>query len=347
MRKLSWTICMSLLATVATAVHADAQQRDVEEVEIRVVDIDDGQGKKTEQKVERKVRVSVDAGELPSHWIGVMGSPVDGLLKKHLKLDSGVVVEWVSEKSPAEKAGLQVDDIIVSVNGKPVNDIKAVAAQVAKSKDAPLKVVVLRGGDDQRIEVKPEKRPADISAPGAGALGEVELENLHKWIENEKIGESKIPGTVILRLMPGGIVDGDAAKILQGLRKADGEVKGKSISIAITENNGEKKITVTQDGKTTTVNGDNLDELPEDIREHVKKLLDRPKADLSGVIEKVLPGARVEVRKRDAASDNGEERQIRLRQMKRADDEVAKQLKQIQQQLEALRKQVDELREKE
>jgi len=64
-----------------------------------------------------------------------------------LGVDHGVVISTVEENGPAGKAGLQAEDIIISMDGKPVKDGDDLVARVA---DTPIgedvKVTVDRGG---------------------------------------------------------------------------------------------------------------------------------------------------------------------------------------------------------
>jgi serine protease Do len=77
---------------------------------------------------------------------GYLGVTVDELStrqKKKLNIETGVVVQWIDEESPADKAGLMEDDIILTVN-----DIKII-------KPATLSRVVkkLKPGADAKLEL--------------------------------------------------------------------------------------------------------------------------------------------------------------------------------------------------
>ena len=85
----------------------------------------------------------------------------------------------------------------------------------------------------------------------------------------------------ILRLMPGGIIGKDAAKVLQGLHhfNAGLDAKNHVLRMIVQKTDDKTKVTVTQDGKTWTVNDKNLNDLPEGLREKVKSILERSKTD--------------------------------------------------------------------
>jgi S1-C subfamily serine protease len=139
-KKAWFPVAMIMLGTLAqNAAAQDAIQ--VEKVFQIIEEPEEREDKKRTDKVgniEFKVQILGEQDsrvKLPSHWIGLSGSPVDSILKRHLKIDDGILVEFVGEDSPASKAGLQVDDIVISVNGKTVSSIEQLARFVAKTKE--------------------------------------------------------------------------------------------------------------------------------------------------------------------------------------------------------------------
>ncbi|HET6373883.1 MAG TPA: PDZ domain-containing protein [Candidatus Polarisedimenticolia bacterium] len=64
----------------------------------------------------------LDAGEQRS-WLGIVMQPLNERLIDYWKLDveGGIIISSVVEGSPAEKAGLQQSDILVTLQGEPVN----------------------------------------------------------------------------------------------------------------------------------------------------------------------------------------------------------------------------------
>ena len=74
---------------------------------------------------------------------------VEGL---HLPVNRGVLLEDVSPGSPADKAGLKIGDVVVSVGGKPVNDVRQFALDLCSYKvGQKARVGVLRNGQVQTI----------------------------------------------------------------------------------------------------------------------------------------------------------------------------------------------------
>ena len=69
------------------------------------------------------------------------------------------VVGSVEEGSAGEAAGIQVDDRIVRIAGKPVDKWKEVAFTLATSPERPVDVELVRGTETLRLEVTPTKVP--------------------------------------------------------------------------------------------------------------------------------------------------------------------------------------------
>jgi serine protease Do len=84
----------------------------------------------------------------------------------------GVLVQDFTEKSPAEKAGVQAGDIIVAVDGKPVEYVGQLQQQIAFRKAGEtVKVEVARkGGVHKTLEVRLQEvtAPRELAARGAG-----------------------------------------------------------------------------------------------------------------------------------------------------------------------------------
>jgi C-terminal processing protease CtpA/Prc len=71
--------------------------------------------------------------------------------------DVGMVVEDVMEDSPASKAGIEPGDVVVSVNGKSLEDFTVLqeAVQDAGKAEKPVVLVVRREGKDIKLKIKP------------------------------------------------------------------------------------------------------------------------------------------------------------------------------------------------
>ena len=100
--------------------------------------------------------------ETPEFYIGVSVAPVDASLRAHLKalpLEVGLIITQVVEDSPAGRAGLQVNDILLSLDETPLVDFEKLAELVQAAAPDPVQLSLLRGGELTEVEVAPEERP--------------------------------------------------------------------------------------------------------------------------------------------------------------------------------------------
>ncbi len=64
--------------------------------------------------------------------------------------------------SPAEKAGLKQEDIILKINGRDVNAANSLVSEIGRHRvNETIELVILRGGNEQNISVKLESTPKD------------------------------------------------------------------------------------------------------------------------------------------------------------------------------------------
>ncbi|MES2070794.1 MAG: DegQ family serine endoprotease [Pseudomonadota bacterium] len=104
---------------------------------------------KAVQKAEKKAKK-----EQVANTIGITVSDLSDAQKKELHVNSGVVIETV--EGPAERAGLQAGDVILTLNNLEIKDARQFAAMLAKV-DAKKAVVLLvrRDGISQFVPIRP------------------------------------------------------------------------------------------------------------------------------------------------------------------------------------------------
>ncbi len=98
-------------------------------------------------------------------FIGISTAEVPDIVASHLDLSdgSGVIIRTVCPDSPAEKAGLSTNDIIVSLDGKPIADPQAFSAAISDRKVGDrLEVDLIHKGKPAKVEVTLGARPADL-----------------------------------------------------------------------------------------------------------------------------------------------------------------------------------------
>jgi serine protease Do len=88
--------------------------------------------------------------------IGAQPVPLSSTLaqKAGASQDTALLLVTVEEGSPAERAGLLIGDILVSLGGQPVTDVESLRKQLgATSLDQPVQAKVLRGGEPRDVAV--------------------------------------------------------------------------------------------------------------------------------------------------------------------------------------------------
>ena len=113
----------------------------------------------------------IENKEVKRQQLGVTVQEVNDQVKKDLDLDvdHGLLVVKVEEKSPAEKAGITVNDIITELNGEKVDSFTMFARNIAFSKPGEtVTLTLLRDGKSIRIkarleEEKPQKSTEEKS----------------------------------------------------------------------------------------------------------------------------------------------------------------------------------------
>ena len=95
-------------------------------------------------------------GKVIRGWLGVYIQNITPELAKALNLNStkGVLVSKVQKDSPAEKAGLKEEDVILTFNGKSLNNASELSTWVASSSPGQdITLQVLRDGKEMNIKV--------------------------------------------------------------------------------------------------------------------------------------------------------------------------------------------------
>jgi serine protease Do len=96
-------------------------------------------------------------GKTRRGWLGVRIQGVSDEIAESLGLDKarGALVASVSDKGPAQVAGIQPGDIVLKFDGKDVTDMKRLPRIVAETPiDKPVKVTVWRKRQEQTVDVK-------------------------------------------------------------------------------------------------------------------------------------------------------------------------------------------------
>jgi Do/DeqQ family serine protease len=101
-------------------------------------------------------------GSVPRGYLGVGLQEVTPELARQLQLGEvrGVLVTGVQPRSPAAKAGIEAGDVILSIEGEPINDPAELRQVVAGAKiGSSVKVRLVREGIEQTVSVTITQRP--------------------------------------------------------------------------------------------------------------------------------------------------------------------------------------------
>jgi serine protease Do len=104
-------------------------------------------------------------GHLHRGEIGILLQTITPTLASGLGLsqDWGAMISDVAPNGPAAAAGLQVQDIVVSIDGEPVDGLPRLAFQLfTRSADDVVRLKVLRGGAWYTADVTVAERPHDL-----------------------------------------------------------------------------------------------------------------------------------------------------------------------------------------
>ena len=123
------------------------------------------------------------------YWIGLSVEPLDAAQGKKLELPEGqgLTVRAVSPDSPAAKAGIKTDDVIVKAGDRTLKNIQDLIQCVQQAKEKDLVLKIMRDGKKQKIAVKPAKRPTE-----GVTIFQVEGETKEKSVPGAKVRQ--LPG---------------------------------------------------------------------------------------------------------------------------------------------------------
>jgi membrane-associated protease RseP (regulator of RpoE activity) len=229
-------------------------------------------------------------------WIGAMCFPADDTLRSQLSLDDGVglIVARVMPESPADKAGLKVHDVVTAIDQRPIGDVAMLMAVVDGAGTQGLTLEFVRAGKKQTTTVVPVERPQGdvldhprIAVPEnrpleqqlrdqqarlvqdqieklRPRLSDADARQLQEWVERMRRGEDQ---SLRLQLFGPGLV-------IQNNPQAPVVQLPVGVNILIVRNTGvPTRITVTRGAERWDVTENELDKLPEDLREAVRAMV--------------------------------------------------------------------------
>ncbi len=104
----------------------------------------------------------IERGEVTRGWFGVEPQDVDGDIARALSLErpEGVLIRGVQRGGPADRAGVQVRDVVVDIEGRPTRNTPALLSRIAAlPPGSNAKVTVMRDGKPVAVDIVVGKRP--------------------------------------------------------------------------------------------------------------------------------------------------------------------------------------------
>ncbi|WP_018938409.1 MULTISPECIES: DegQ family serine endoprotease [unclassified Thioalkalivibrio] len=149
-------------------------------------------------------------GEVTRGWLGVLIQEVTRELADSFGMDkpAGALVSRVQPDSPAQKAGFETGDVILSFNGIEVPNSSALPPIVGRTPvGAEAEVEVRRGDETRTIIVEIERLPEDISAQRGGPQREAPertepqslLGMVLEPLDAERAAELDVDGGLVVR----------------------------------------------------------------------------------------------------------------------------------------------------
>jgi hypothetical protein len=92
-----------------------------------------------------------DSAEAKRGWLGVHTDDLTQPMLVALSLDHGVLITDVAGESPAAKAGVEVGDVIVSLDGQSISDGSALRWAVRDRPEQKVELLVRSKGKDKKL----------------------------------------------------------------------------------------------------------------------------------------------------------------------------------------------------
>jgi membrane-associated protease RseP (regulator of RpoE activity) len=224
------------------------------------------------------------------YWLGVGCSPAPPVLRVHLNLpeNQGLVVGSVLPESPAAKAGLETNDILLTAGETKIGSVQDLSKAVEAAKETPLKLEIIHAGKAKLLEITPAKRPQNMTFKQEGSPAD--WKQIEQWVQKMQKGEGADQNRQFhFRVFQPGAILPPGAPVQPPMPG--------NLSINVNRNGNElAKITVKWNDKTWEGTEKKLAELPDDVRFYVERMLGRGKIEITSPNGNVLSAEAMDLR---------------------------------------------------
>ncbi len=152
-------------------------------------------------------------GRVIRGWLGIGIQDLSEPLKEYYGSDEGALVASVDKNSPAQRAGLQEEDIILSINGTPIKDIFHMQSMIASARPgSQMKLTIVRSHQTREVSVVVAQSPR-TPPPMPPDKGAVRRENLGLRVRTlsddlaKRVGLEGMRGVIVADITSGGIAE--------------------------------------------------------------------------------------------------------------------------------------------
>jgi S1-C subfamily serine protease len=104
-------------------------------------------------------------GRVTHAWMGLDGQDMDTATEAALDIDGGAMIGRVAAGSPAAKAGVHANDIVIALDGKPLMSMAELVVSLRSHRPGDvITIIVVRGHDRKTMRVTLVERPRDLAA---------------------------------------------------------------------------------------------------------------------------------------------------------------------------------------
>lgn len=168
----------------------------------------------------------IESGKVVRGYMGVLPRNLTPAMREDYGVDSGAFIAQVTEGTPAAEAGVQVEDVVVEIDGKPIDDALALREAVARTKPgSQVNVVVIRNQQRQTLRLSVGTPPGEMTGDTTPVQSEelgMRVTALTQQMREQLDLPSTVQGVVVTEVSPngaaarGGIATNDVIQRING-----------------------------------------------------------------------------------------------------------------------------------